>query len=76
MPIYADLLSDEDLAALRQLESEGTAMRAKLLGREIFGHRRLLARIRREMVTNLRKAIEPATQAEYEKFLPSGKASA
>lgn len=70
VPIYADLLSDEDLAALRQLESEGTAMRAKLLGREIFGHRRLLARIRREMVTNLRKAIEPATQAEYEKFLP------
>jgi ATP-dependent Lhr-like helicase len=69
LPIYLDELSFEDAEALRSLESEGLAMRARLQGREVFGHRRLLARIRRAMVERLRAAIEPVTQDSYERFL-------
>jgi ATP-dependent Lhr-like helicase len=65
-------LSFEDDEALRALEAEGTAMRARCGGRELWAHRRLLARVRRAMVERLRAAVQPVSKADYEQFLPPG----
>jgi ATP-dependent Lhr-like helicase len=70
LPVIDGDLGDDDRAALRQLEAEGIAMRARLQGRTVWGHRRLLARVRRHMVERLREQIEPVSQADFEAFLP------
>jgi ATP-dependent Lhr-like helicase len=67
-PVTADDLAGEDLAALATLEAEGTAMRARLLGRPVFCHRRLLARIRRATVERLRRTIQPVSQEHFAAF--------
>jgi hypothetical protein len=59
LPVPMSSLEHDDLTALLQLESEGTAMRARTAVGEAFCHRRLLARVRRYMVERLRKAVEP-----------------
>lgn len=69
LPLYADELSADDRDCLQALETEGLAMRARCQGRELFGHRRLLARVRRAMVENLRAAIRPVSPADYQAFL-------
>ena len=69
LPIHLDELPFEDQEALRALEAEGTAMRARCAGRELFAHRRLLARVRRAMVERLRAAVEPVSPAAYAEFL-------
>lgn len=69
LPIWTDALGDEDLEALRAIEAEGTAMRARCGGRELWAHRRLLARVRRAMVERLRREVQPVSQADYERFL-------
>ncbi|MCI0342739.1 MAG: hypothetical protein L0216_16630, partial [Planctomycetales bacterium] len=58
-----------DRATFEELEREGTAMRARLGGRTVWGAPRLLARIRRAMVETLRREIEPATAGEFLRFL-------
>ena len=68
IPVWIDTLSHDDHDALRALEVEGTAMRARCQGRELFAHRRLLARVRRAMVDRLRAAVEPVSKADYEHF--------
>jgi ATP-dependent Lhr-like helicase len=70
IPVFLDELPFEDDEVLRALEAEGTAMRARCGGRELFAHRRLLARVRRAMVERLRAAVEPVSQADYAQFLP------
>ncbi|MCB9879724.1 MAG: DEAD/DEAH box helicase [Planctomycetes bacterium] len=69
IPVWADALSFDDATALRALEAEGTAMRARCQGRELWAHRRLLARVRRAMVERLRKAVQPVSPADFEHFL-------
>lgn len=69
LPVWNDTLGDEDAEALRALEAEGTAMRAHCGGRELWAHRRLLARVRRHMVERLRAAVQPVSPADYERFL-------
>ena len=70
IPVFLDELSFADAETLRALEAEGTAMRARCAGRELFAHRRLLARVRRAMVERLRAAIEPVSQLDHEQFVP------
>jgi len=67
-PVFTDPLGEADLAALAQLEAEGTVMRAVFEGRGVVCHRRLLARIRRAMVERLRRAIQPVSQEEFAAF--------
>ncbi|MEQ1633445.1 MAG: helicase-related protein, partial [Planctomycetota bacterium] len=69
LPVFTDQLDASDLTELLHLESEGTAMRARAFGREVFCHRRLLARVRRYMVERLRKAIQTVSRADYASFL-------
>ncbi len=68
LPIGDGTLGDEDRAALLALEAEGTAMRARLHGQAVFGHRRLIARVRRYTKERLRAAIEPVSQTVYDSF--------
>lgn len=69
IPVHAGELPFEDQQALRALEAEGCAMRARCQGRELFADRRLLARVRRAMVERLRAAVEPVSPADHERFL-------
>lgn len=57
--------------ALAKLESEGLILRGKFTGSLAleFCHRRVLARIHRMTLASLRKEIEPASTAEYMRFL-------
>jgi ATP-dependent Lhr-like helicase len=61
------------LPALAALEQEGVAMRgtftAESAGDEEWCERRLLARIHRYTLKRLRSEIEPATLAEFQRFL-------
>jgi ATP-dependent Lhr-like helicase len=67
-PVFAGDVDARARAALVQLEAEGVVLRAQLMGREVFCHRRLLARIRRAMVERLRRAIQPVSQEEFFAF--------
>ncbi|MEO6595198.1 MAG: ATP-dependent DNA helicase, partial [Planctomycetota bacterium] len=69
LPVWCDELAFDDAEVLRALEAEGTAMRARCSGRELWAHRRLLARVRRAMIERLRAAVEPVSQADYEQFV-------
>lgn len=69
IPIWDDELSDDDRTTLLTLQSEGTAMLARCEGRELWAHRRLLARVRRAMVERLRKAVRPVSKKDFEQFL-------
>ncbi len=69
IPVFVDELADDDRTALLHLESAGSAMRARAFGREIFCHRRLLARVRRYMLERLRAAIQPVSKADFADFL-------
>jgi ATP-dependent Lhr-like helicase len=68
LPVPMASLEHDDLTALLQLESEGTAMRARTAAGEAFCHRRLLARVRRYMVERLRKAVEPVSPVDFAAF--------
>jgi len=65
-PIFPDAV---DLPLLLQLESEGTALRTRIDGREAWCDRRLLARIHRYTIDRLRREIEPVTAAQFLRFL-------
>ena len=69
LPVWCDAVVDADDEALRALQAEGTAMRARCGGRELWAHRRLLARVRRAMVERLREAVQPVSPADHERFL-------
>jgi ATP-dependent Lhr-like helicase len=69
IPVHAEELPFEDQQALRGLEAEGTAMRARCQGRELFADRRLLARVRTTMVERLRAAVVPVSPADHARFL-------
>jgi ATP-dependent Lhr-like helicase len=69
IPVWASAVGDADTEVLRALEAEGIAMRARCDGRELWAHRRLLARVRSTMVERLRAAIEPVSPADHERFL-------
>jgi ATP-dependent Lhr-like helicase len=71
IPVWCDAVDDDGDEALRALEAEGTAMRARCGGRALWAHRRLLARVRRAMVERLRAAVQPVSKADYERFLPA-----
>lgn len=71
IPIWCDELDHDDATALLTLQAEGLAMRARCQGRDLWGHRRLLARVRRGMVERLRAAVSPVSKAEFERFLLS-----
>jgi len=71
IPIWSDELSDADKTTLLTLQAEGTAMLARCGGRELWAHRRLLARVRRAMVERLQKAVRPVSKADFERFLLS-----
>src|SRR5688572_16066500 len=77
-PVMADALAEpfglngaEVLPALAALEQQGTAMRGNFTGAsgEEWCERRLLARIHRYTLKRLRNEIEPATLADYQRFL-------
>ncbi|MBI4565677.1 MAG: DEAD/DEAH box helicase [Planctomycetes bacterium] len=61
------VFSDDPI--LLDLEREGVVLRARFEGREGWCERRLLARIRRYTLERLRKEIEPATAAQFLRFL-------
>jgi ATP-dependent Lhr-like helicase len=67
-PVFVPSGSDDE-ALLLQLESEGSAMRARLDGRHAWCDRRLLARIQRYTLDRLRREIEPVTAAQFLRFL-------
>ncbi|HEX6813179.1 MAG TPA: DEAD/DEAH box helicase [Planctomycetota bacterium] len=69
LPIWCDELGDDDAATLRALEAEGIAMRARCGGRDLWAHRRLLARVRSAMIERLRASVQPVSQAQYADFL-------
>ena len=71
IPIWRDELQAEDETHLLALQAEGIAMLARCQGRELWGHRRLLARTRRAMVERLRQAVRPVSKADFERFLLS-----
>jgi ATP-dependent Lhr-like helicase len=59
----------DDEAILVELESEGSAMRARIDGHPTWCDRRLLARIHRYTLDRLRREIEPVTAAQFLRFL-------
>jgi ATP-dependent Lhr-like helicase len=67
-PVFVEAGSDDE-ALLLQLEAEGSAMRARLDGRQAWCDRRLLARIQRYTLDRLRREIEPVTAAQFLRFL-------
>lgn len=71
IPVWCDAVDEAGDEALRALEAEGTAMRARCGGRALWAHRRLVARVRRAMVERLRRAVQPVSKADYEQFLPA-----
>jgi len=62
-PVFADD------PVLLELERRGTALRVRYDGRQAWCDRRLMARIHRYTVERLRKEIEPASAAEFLRFL-------
>jgi ATP-dependent Lhr-like helicase len=74
-----DLPPSDVEAALARVEMEGNVLRGRFVPAELAGaadaeelqwcDRRLLARINRRMLDGLRKEIEPATAADYMRFL-------
>ncbi|MBA2480746.1 MAG: DEAD/DEAH box helicase [Planctomycetes bacterium] len=58
-----------DDPVLLALEQEGIAVRTRLGGEPAWCHRRLLARIHRAMRDRARARVEPATAAEFLRFL-------
>src|SRR5262245_34625353 len=67
-PVFVERGSPDE-GLLLQLEAEGTAMRARIEGREAWCDRRLLARIQRYTLDRLRREIEPVTAAQFLRFL-------
>ncbi|MBK8978770.1 MAG: DEAD/DEAH box helicase [Planctomycetes bacterium] len=63
------IVDEADRSALLALQAEGVALQVRFDGRDGWCHRRLLARIHRETVERLRAAIQPVTQAAYERFV-------
>jgi ATP-dependent Lhr-like helicase len=65
------LAAADVLPALAALEQQGTAMRGNFTGTpgEEWCERRLLARIHRYTLKRLRNEIEPATLADFQRFL-------
>ena len=65
------LSASDVLPALAALEQEGVAMRGRFTEAqaEEWCERRLLARIHRYTLKRLRSEIEPATLADYQRFL-------
>jgi ATP-dependent helicase Lhr and Lhr-like helicase len=65
------LAAADVLPALAALEQEGVAMRGRFTGAPVeeWCERRLLARIHRYTLKRLRSEIEPATLADYQRFL-------
>ena len=62
-------VSDVEIA-LAQLEGEGQILRGNFTGTEHeFCHRRILARIHRQTLGRLRREIEPASSADFMRFL-------
>ena len=59
----------DDESLLLALESEGSAMRARIDGQQTWCDRRLLARIHRYTLDRLRREIEPVTAAQFLRFL-------
>ncbi|MBV8148601.1 MAG: DEAD/DEAH box helicase, partial [Candidatus Eremiobacteraeota bacterium] len=65
-------LSEETVAAaMIRLETEGQVLRGRFRGREVeeWCNRRVLARIHRLTIGQLRREIEPVTTADYARFL-------
>ncbi|MCR9243606.1 MAG: DEAD/DEAH box helicase [bacterium] len=69
IPVWLDDVAPADHEALRALEAEGTAMRARCGGRELIAHRRLLARVRNAMIERLRAQVQPVSPADFAAFL-------
>lgn len=69
VPIWDDALTADERALLLALQAEGLAMQARCGGRLLWAHRRLLARVRAAMLERLRAAVQPVSQADYERFL-------
>jgi len=69
-PVFVEAGSDDE-ALLRQLEAEGSVLRARIQGRQAWCDRRLLARIHRYTVERLRREIEPVTAQQFLRFLAS-----
>ncbi|MGH7161951.1 MAG: Lhr family ATP-dependent helicase, partial [Planctomycetota bacterium] len=67
MEALGPVFSDDPL--LHELEREGVVLRARLDGRTAWCDRRLLARIHRYTLDRLRREIEPATAAQFLRFL-------
>ncbi|MFG0316713.1 MAG: ATP-dependent DNA helicase, partial [Planctomycetota bacterium JB042] len=65
-PVPADAV---DPVAMGALEADGAVMRVRHDGRDVFCDRRLLKRIQRHTIDGLRRQIEPATAAEFLRFL-------
>jgi ATP-dependent Lhr-like helicase len=61
--------TQDELPLLIQLESEGVVLRCRIGGGPSWCERRLLARIHRYTLERLRREIEPATAAEFWRFL-------
>jgi ATP-dependent Lhr-like helicase len=59
----------DDGRLLRELETEGVALRCRLEGVEAWCDRRLLARIHRYTLDRLRREIEPVSAADFWRFL-------
>jgi ATP-dependent Lhr-like helicase len=58
-----------DAPEMLELERRGVVLRVRLDGKQAWCDRRLLARIHRYTVDRLRREIEPATAAEFLRFL-------
>ena len=71
IPIWRDELEEADDTTLLSLQAEGVAVIATCEGREFWGHRRLIARVRRALVERLRAAIRPVSKENFELFLMS-----
>jgi ATP-dependent Lhr-like helicase len=67
-PIHCDAGAPEEQALLA-LESQGIALRTRWLGKPAWCHRRLLARIHRAMLERRRSRVEPASAAQFLRFL-------
>ncbi|HEX4230255.1 MAG TPA: DEAD/DEAH box helicase [Bryobacteraceae bacterium] len=66
--------ADEVEAALHKLEARGQALRGRFRGMETeieWCNRRILARIHRATIEQLRREIEPVTALDFERFLQS-----
>jgi ATP-dependent Lhr-like helicase len=67
MEALGPIASDDPL--LLELEAEGTVLRTRIGGDRMWCDRRLLARIQRYTLDRLRREIEPATAAQFLRYL-------